>query len=314
MPAQFRDYYESLGVEKSASQDEIRSAFRRLARKHHPDVAKDKKASEEKFKEINEAYEVLSDPEKRKKYDEYGRNWEHAGAGGFPGGGMPHTGGQGPFGGGGADFEFSGTGFSDFFEHLFGARQGRGYRREAQDFGFAAGPQRGQDIEADLLVTLEEAFSGSTRQISLRSRDGGVKTYTIKIPKGVREGQRIRLAGLGEQGGGGGTAGDVYLRVKFQKHPDFRVEGSSIYHSHEIAAHRAVLGCTTEVHTLEGRVRLKIPAGSQAGQMFRLPGKGLPEKEGGRGDFFVVLEPQLPKILSAEERELWEKIAALHEH
>lgn len=312
MPAKFRDYYETLGVPKTATQEEIRSAFRRLARMHHPDVAKDKKAAEEKFKEINEAYEVLSDPEKRKKYDEYGRYWEQAGASGFPGGFSGSSGQKGwqPFEN--IEFEFGGTGFSDFFEHLFGARQGRGYRRESQDFGFAAGPQRGQDIEADLMVTLEEALHGSTRQITLRGSDGSTQTYTVKLPKGVREGQRIRLAGLGGKGRGGGEAGDVYLRVKFQKHPDFRVEGSSVYHSLEIPAHRAVLGCTVEVPTLDGRVRLKIPPGSQTGQIFRIPSKGLPEKGGGRGDFFVTLEPQLPKSISPAERELWEKIAALH--
>jgi curved DNA-binding protein len=323
MPATFRDYYETLGLPKTATHEEIRTAFRKLARQYHPDVAKDKKAAEEKFKEINEAYEVLSDPEKRKKYDAYGRHWQHAGAGaaggGFPGGasgrsGFPDGGWQGGFATeDGVEFEFGGTGFSDFFEQLFGARAGRAYSRGG-GFGFDAGPQRGADIEADILVTIEEALHGSTRQISFRRSDSGKKeTYTVKIPKGVREGQRIRLAGVGGSGSGGGAAGDLFLRVKLQKHPDFRVEGGDIYHDLELPAYRMVLGCEVEVPTLDGRARLKIPAGSQSGRRFRLAGKGLPVKGGGRGDFYVVLDPQLPKEMKPGERQLWEQLAALHE-
>jgi curved DNA-binding protein len=303
-------------VPKTATHEEIRSAFRKLARQYHPDVAKDKKAAEEKFKEVNEAYEVLGDEEKRKKYDAYGENWQHAAEGGARRGeaqGFP--GGVGGFSGGeGVEFEFGGTGFSDFFEQLFGSRQGRAYSRGAGGFGFDAGPARGQDVEADIMVTLEEALHGSMRQISFRRADSGqTETYTVKVPRGVREGQRIRLAGVGGKGSAGGPPGDLFLRVKLQKHPDFRVEGSNLFHDLEIPAYQAVLGAEVTVPTLEGRARLKLPPGSQAGQRFRLAGKGMPEKSGERGDLYVVLTPTLPRKVSPEERALWEKLARFHQ-
>jgi len=306
MAATFRDYYETLGLAKSASADEIKSAFRKLARKHHPDLAKDKKAAEEKFKEINEAYEVLSDPEKRKKYDEYGSNWQHAGNGfqGAPGGGSGY--GSGGFGGGsagGTDFHFGGTGYSDFFEQFFGTRRGRGFGGGA---GFEETPQRGRDVEADILVTLDEALNGATRQISFRKGNApDVQTYTVRVPKGVREGQRIRLAGQGESGG------DLYLRVKMQQHPDYRFEGADILHDVEVPAWRAVLGGELTIPTPDGKAKLKIPAGTQSGRKFRIPGRGLPEKGGGRGDFYAVMEIEVPETLTPEQRELWEKLAAL---
>jgi curved DNA-binding protein len=306
MAASFRDYYETLGVSKTASADDIKSAFRKLARKHHPDLAKDKKAAEEKFKEINEAYEVLSDPEKRKKYDEYGSNWQHSGNGfqGAPGGGSGY--GSGGFGGGsagGSDFHFGGTGYSDFFEQFFGTRRGRGFGGGA---GFEEAPQRGRDVEADILVTLEEALDGATRQISFRKGNSSeVQTYTVRVPKGVREGQRIRLAGQGESGG------DLYLRVKMQQHPDYRFEGADILHDVEVPAWRAVLGGELTIPTPDGKAKLKIPAGTQSGRKFRIPGRGLPEKGGGRGDFYAVVEIGVPESLTPEQCDLWEKLAAL---
>lgn len=322
MPANFRDYYETLGLKKDASHEEVRTAFRKLARKYHPDVAKDKKAAEEKFKEINEAYEVLSDPEKRKKYDAYGQHWEQvgagAGAGAAPGsaaggGWHEYSGGfGGASAGDGVEFEFGGTGFSDFFEQLFGARRGQAYSRGG-GFGFDAGPQRGRDIEADIMVTIEEALHGSSRQISFRRSDTGkTATYTVKVPKGVREGQRIRLAGVGGSGTGGGAAGDLFLRVKLQKHPDFRVEGADLFHDLEIPAYDAVLGCEVRIPTLDGPAKLKIPPGTQAGKRFRLSGKGMPQAGGTRGDLYVVVEPQLPSNPSPEEKQLWEQIAKFH--
>src|SRR5438046_5967702 len=225
MPVQFRDYYETLGVPKTATEDEIRSAFRKLARKYHPDVAKDKKAAEEKFKQINEAYEVLSDPEKRKKYDQLGADWNQPGGfqpppqwGGQPGGEFYQWGGDG----GGVQFEFGGTGFSDFFEAFFGGGRGRSAfggtgRRQAT-------AERGADVEADIMVTLEAAVHGSTRHVSPR-RAGShkVENYQVKIPRGVHEGQRIRLRGQGEAGVRGGKSGDLFLRVRLARHPDFSV-------------------------------------------------------------------------------------------
>jgi len=312
MAAQFRDYYETLGVSKSASSDEIKSSFRKLARKHHPDLAKDKKAAEEKFKEINEAYEVLSDPEKRKKYDEYGVNWQHAGngfggaaAGGGAAGGY---GGGSPFGGG-SEFHFGGTGYSDFFEQFFGTRRGRGYGGGAD---FEETPQRGRDVEADILVTLDEVLNGATRQISFRKGNSpDVQTYTVKIPKGVREGQRIRLAGQGGSGGARGEAGDLYLRVKLQQHPDYHFEGSDIYHEADVPAWQAVLGGELTISTPDGRAKIKLPAGTQNGRKFRISGRGLPEKGGTRGDFYAVVEISIPESVTPEQKELWEKLSAL---
>src|SRR5438874_11271869 len=261
MAVQFRDYYETLGVSKTASEDEIRSAFRKLARKYHPDVAKDKKVAEEKFKEINEAYEVLSDPEKRKKYDQLGADWNQPGGGFQP---PPQWGGHEPGGGriyqwgggdGGEEFEFVGTGFTYFFEAFFGSGRGR------SAFGGFGGRQatadRGADVAADIMVTLEEALHGSTRTVSLRRAGSNkVENYQVKIPRGVHEGQRIRLRGQGEAGTRGGKSGDLFLRVRLARHPDFSVEGSDLVHELKMEPWQAVLGTELLVPTLEGNVRL----------------------------------------------------------
>ena len=315
MAVQFRDYYETLGVSKTANEDEIRSAFRKLARKYHPDVAKDKKTAEEKFKQINEAYEVLSDPEKRRKYDQLGENWNQPGGfqpppqwgAGQPGGGFHRGSGEN----GGVEFEFGGTGFSDFFEAFFGGGRGRsafgGFgQRETMS-------ERGSDVEADIMVTLEEALHGSTRQVSLR-RAGSKKTetYQVRIPRGVREGQRIRLAGQGEASERGGKSGDLFLRVRLARHPDFSVEGSDLVHEVKIAPWQAVLGDQLIVPTLEGNARLKLPSGTQGGQRFRLRERGLPGVSGQRGDLYVVVQIALPKKLTEREREIWEQLARLH--
>src|ERR1700682_1902555 len=321
MAVQFRDYYETLGVSKTATDDEIRSAFRKLARKYHPDVAKDKKAAEEKFKQINEAYEVLSDPEKRKKYDQLGANWNQPGGfqpppewgaqQGQPGGGFYRYGGGGD---GGVEFEFNGTGFSDFFEQFFGGGRGhsafgggggRGFSREAGSAG-------GSDVEADIMVPLEEALHGAKRAISVRRAGSNkVETYQVKIPRGVHEGQRIRLAGQGEAGADGGKSGDLFLRVRLARHPDFTVEGSDLIHELKIAPWQAVLGSELQVPTLEGSARLKLPAGTQAGQRFRLRGHGLPTASGTRGDLFVLPQIQVPKKLTEREREIWQQLAEI---
>ena len=309
MPVQYKDYYATLGVSKSATHDEIRKAFRKLARQYHPDVAKDKKGAETKFKEINEAYEVLGDEDKRQKYDTLGADWERGGAqqsrpgwarGGQAGGGDPFAGGA----------SFGGTGFSDFFEQFFGGS--RAGRRPPGGFGgFPMEPERGSDIEADLLVTIEEALHGAKKTITFR-RDASAKpeTYVLTIPKGVHEGKKIRLAGKGEGAGGPAPAGDLYLRVRFERHPDWRVEGSDLVYDLELPVARAVLGTEMEVPTPDGSVRLKIPAGSQPGRKFRLKGRGLPHGAG-RGDFFVKLEVEIPAAVAGEERELWEKLAEL---
>ncbi len=306
---QYKDYYATLGVPKGATKDDIRKAFRKLARQYHPDVAKDKKTAEAKFKEINEAYEVLSDEGKRQKYDTLGADWDRqppprpGGAGRRPGGD--------PFGGGG--FSFGGTGFSDFFEQFFGGGQGAAGRRGGGFGGFpgTAEEPRGSDIEADLLVSIEEALHGAKKVISFR-RDGqsAVQTFEVRIPKGVREGQKIRLAGQGG-GAGGHGAGDLFLCVRFERHPDYEVDGSDLVYELDVPVARVVLGTEVEVPTPDGSVRLKIPAGSQPGRKFRLKARGLPTKAGERGDFYVKLEVTIPAVVTGEERELWEKLAGL---
>jgi len=304
---QYKDYYATLGVAKTATHDEIRKAFRKLARVHHPDVAKDKKTAEAKFKEINEAYEVLGDEEKRQKYDTLGADWERGGPR------QPSPGGSGRGGGmpGGEEFSFGGTGFSDFFEQFFGGA-GRPAGRGGGGFGFPQEEAGGGDVEADLLVTIEEALHGSKKKISLRrSGSSKVETYEVRIPKGVREGQRIRLAGQGEAAGGRRPAGDLYLRVRFEQHPDYRVEGSDLRAEIELPVAKLVLGCEAHVPTPEGAVRLKIPEGTQPGRKFRLKGRGMPSSATARGDLYVQVETVLPTTLTAEERTHWEALARL---
>lgn len=307
---QYKDYYATLGVSKSATPDELRKAFRKLARQYHPDVAKDKKTAETKFKEINEAYEVLSDPDKRQKYDTLGADWDKVGQQPPPGwGGAGRRGGGVDPGG----FSFGGTGFSDFFEQFFGGSR-RGAGGMAGGFpGFPGAAEQGRksDIEADLLVTLEEALHGAKKAISFRRDDmSKVQTFEVRIPKGVREGQKIRLAGQGE-GVGAHGAGDLYLRVRFERHPDYEAEGADLIYELDLPAARAVLGAEVEVPTLDGPVRLKIPAGTQPGRKFRLKGRGMFASATARGDFYVRPEIVLPAELTAQERAHWEALAAL---
>jgi curved DNA-binding protein len=308
MPVQYKDYYESLGVPRTATADEMKKAFRKLARQHHPDVAKDKKKSEEKFKEINEAYEVLSDPDKRKKYDELGANWKSGAEFRPPPGYGRAPGGQTFRGGrpGTQEFEFDGTGFSDFFEQIFGgARRGAGggFGRSGavteEDFV----SERGRDVEGDIMVTLEEAARGSVRSVTVRHGSRN-ETHQVKIPAGVTEGQRLRIAGRGEHGSGGGAAGDLYLRVRLAKHPDFEVEDHNLIYEAELAPWEAALGAEISVPTLTGRVNIKIPAGTQSGQKLRVRGRGLPPS----GDLMVVTIIVVPAKISDTEKKVWEQL------
>jgi curved DNA-binding protein len=341
MPVKYKDYYQTLGLSRGASEADIKKAFRKLAREHHPDVAKNKKQAEEKFKEINEAYEVLSDPAKRKRYDELGPNWQ-SGAEfrpppGWEGFGRGRgSGGRSP-GGAEYEFQFGGTGFSDFFEQFFGSRGGRGTAGFGRSGGFGeetVGTERGQDIEGDIMVTLEEATRGSVRSVSVRraapcQECGGTgqrgrrvcpacggtgqvaknETYQVKIPAGVTEGQRLRLAGRGEAGIGGGAAGDLYLRVRLARHPDFEVEGHNLIYEAEVAPWEAVLGANISVPTLSGHVSIKVPSGTQNGQKMRVRGRGLPQRGGENGDLIVETRVEVPKRVTEAERKLWEQLA-----
>lgn len=309
MSVVFKDYYATLGVPRDAGDDVLKKAFRKLARQYHPDVAADKKAAEEKFKEINEAYEVLSDPEKRRKYDQLGAGWSEAGAG-FP---PPHHGGMG----GAREFHFGGTGFSDFFEQYFSGGTSFGFPG-GDGGGFAtrgaSDSMRGGDIEGDILVTLHEAMHGTVRPVSLQTvnrRTGRMETraFQVRIPPGAADGSRIRVPGHGEPGHGGGPDGDLFLRVRHAAHPDFSSRGSDIYHELDIAPWEAVLGADVAVPTLEGTLKLRIPAGAENGQKLRVKGRGLPKgRTGGRGDYYVVLHVVLPSSLHPNERALWEKL------
>jgi curved DNA-binding protein len=340
MAVQFKDYYEVLGVPRSASADDIKKAFRKLARQYHPDVAKTKKGAEEKFKEVNEAYEVLSDPEKRKKYDELGANWKQGAEfrppPGWQGGSRPGRGFPGGQPGGGVEFEFGGTtGFSDFFEQLFGSRT-----RGGSPFGGRGGfaeeetAERGRDVEGDLMVTLEEAMRGSVRSVQLRravtcdncggtgEKNGRVcpvcggsgqvsktETYQVKIPPGVTAGQRLRVAGRGEAGTHGGAAGDLFLRVHLARHPDFEVDEHNLIYEAEIAPWEAVLGANISVPTLDAKVNIKIPPGTQNGQKLRVRGRGLPQRTGPAGDLIVVARIEVPDKINEQERKLWTQLA-----
>jgi curved DNA-binding protein len=319
MPIEFKDYYKTLGVSRTASQDDIKKAFRKLARQFHPDVAKDKKTAEEKFKEINEAYEVLSDPQKRAKYDDLGpdgaRATEFARAQG-----RSWRSDRGPAGDENVEFHFDGTGFSDFFEQFFG--RGRQFDG-TNDFGTSGRrPQagfsaRGSDFESDILVTLEEAVAGSERTISLQRTDrrtGQTRTQTlkVKIPPGVHEGQAIRVAGMGEDGIGEGGAGDLFLRVRFAAHPDFRVHGSDLYYGLDLAPWEAVLGTRVIVPTLKDPVALRIPAGTSNGRQLRVRGRGLPIGRSAKsGDLYVEVNIALPEKVTDEQRKLWEELARI---
>ncbi len=296
---EYKNYYEVLGVVKTATPEEIRSVFRKKAREYHPDVAKDKVKGAEKFKELNEAYEVLSDPAKRAKYDQMGRE--------VPGGGYDWAGGvpRGQAGPGMEEVHFGGTGFSDFFESMFGGMGGVEGMRAAGGRRMA---RRGADVEGDLMVTLEEAMQGSSREVTLQRGGGRVETYRVKVPAGVREGQRIRLAGRGQEGASGGEAGDLYLRVRLARHPDLRVEGEDLVTDLEMAPWEMVGGATVPVKTLEGTVMLKVPAGSLAGQKLRLRGQGLRREDGSRGDLYAILEVVVPGAVGAEEKKLWEEL------
>ncbi len=308
----YKDYYETLGVPRTATQDEIKQAYRKLARKYHPDVSKVADA-EARFKEINEANEVLKDAEKRTAYDQMGSNWK-AGQEFKPppnwDQGFEFRGGAGsPFGSGSGGESFDA---SDFFESLFGRRSGMG--------GASAGPRRrasiqGEDHHAKVLIDIEDSYRGAERQVTLRApvegADGRVtlneRTLDVHIPKGIRPGQHLRLAGQGAAGIGGAKAGDLYLEIEFGPHPFYRVDGGDVYVDLPLAPWEAALGASVDVPTPEGTLQLTVPQGSTAGRKLRLKGRGLPGKT--PGDLYAVLQIVPPKADSDAARAAYENLA-----
>jgi len=287
MPVAFRDYYETLGVPRGATSEEIRSAYRKLARRYHPDINKDEDA-EERFKEVGEAYEVLSDPEKRERYDRLGANWRQgddvSGAPGFDGfeGARPD----------GVRFEFGDGAFSDFFESLFGSARTGDIR------------MRGADQEAVVDLSLEEAAAGGPLRVSLA--DG--RSFTVNVPAGVRDGQRIRVAGRGGEGIGGGSTGDLFLRVHLRPHRVFRVDGRDLHVDVPVTPWDAALGTTLQVPTLTGSAKVRLPAGSSSGRRLRLRGKGMPGRRSRHGDLYARVQIMVPDKLDERERKLFEEL------
>jgi curved DNA-binding protein len=304
MAVKFQDYYEILGVPRSATEDDIKKAFRKLARTYHPDVNPNDKSSEEKFKQINEAYEVLSDPEKRKKYDRFGEHWKTGQEFTPPPGWEQQPGQQGP------GFKYTTTGgdfggdFSEFFEQFFGT-SGPGFntRTRSRRPGFTT---RGNDVEAELPVTIEEAFHGGEKQFSIRRGDGQTKTYKVKIPPQSWAGKQIKLAGQGESGAQ--SPGDLILTLAYHPHHSYDIDGFNLYQEIGTAPWEAALGAKVPFNTLDGEVRLTIPAGAESGLKLRLTGRGLYRPDGSRGDLYAVVDIRTPTTLSPEERELWEKL------
>ena len=315
MPVEYKDYYKTLGVPKNATTEDVKKAYRKLARKYHPDVNKSAGA-EKSFKEINEANEVLSDPEKRKRYDTIGPEWEQfsrgagarpSGAGGFQ---YVYTGqpGENPFGDAG--------GFSDFFRTLFG-QAGNGGFGDADDLFTRARPRSrtrarpGEDVEGEVEVTLPEAYRGTEQVIQISRENGGPpRRLTVKIPPGVRDGQRIRLAAQGSPGENGGPPGDAYLRVRVKPHPFFTRDGDDLRVELPVALHEAMLGGEVTVPTLKGRVSLRIPPETQNGRTIRLAGQGMPRPGGGHGDLYATVKVVMPTKLNEKERELAREIAS----
>jgi curved DNA-binding protein len=327
----FKDYYSTLGVAKTATEKEIKQSYRKLARKHHPDVNPGDKAAESKFKEINEAYEVLGDPTKRKKYDELGANWrmyEQAGAGGaspggFPGGWNVDFGGGGPGAAGASSGGFrtmtademremfgDADPFSDFFHTFFGGARGETGSRAR---GGRSRARQGRDVEQEIELGLEDAYHGAMRRLSI-SHDGHARTVDVRIPAGVGEGSRVRIAGEGEPGSGGAQSGDLYLRIRMAPHPSFERKGRDLYTHVPVPLTTAVLGGEVDVRTLGGKsLRLRIPPMTQNGQVFRLKGHGMPAvgKTEEHGDLYATADVQLPRQLTPEQRKHFEELQKL---
>ncbi|MFN2568506.1 MAG: DnaJ C-terminal domain-containing protein [Candidatus Dormibacteria bacterium] len=323
MATTFKDYYETLGVKRDAGEKEIKAAFRRLARKHHPDVNAGDPTAVERFKEINEAHEVLGDPEKRRRYDQLGPQWEQYEQwerAGKPGGGSAFTGAP-PFGGGSAGqveyhtvssdeleslFGSAESPFSDFFHTVFGRGAAAGPRRGQRR---AVAPRRGGDVEGEVTISLAEAYSGADRTVELTG-ESGLRRVQVHIPAGIAEGARVRAAGQGGSGRAGGTAGDLLIRVRVAPDPRFVRDGQDLRTSIPVPLATALLGGTVDVITPPGRrIELRIPPETQNGAKFRLRGLGMPHVRGsGRGDLYAEVDVRLPLPLSEAARTAAEQL------
>jgi len=305
----FVDYYKTLGVAKNASADDIKKAYRKLARKFHPDVNPNDKEAHKKFQQINEAHEVLSDPEKRKKYDQYGENWKHAdqyeqarqqqqqaggGFGGFGGGGF------GNFGGGEYTYSDGGDegGFSDFFESLFGGSRGR--RSQSK--------YRGQDYNAELQLSLTDAYTTHKQTLTING-----KNVRITIPAGVENGQQIKLKGYGSPGANGGPNGDLFITFVITNNTGFKREGNDLFKTEDLDLYTALLGGEKTIDTMKGKIKLKVNPETQNGTKVRLKGKGFPvyKKEGEFGDLYITWDVKLPTNLTQKQKDLFTELSKL---
>ncbi len=303
---EYKDYYKVLGVGKNATQDEIKKAYRKLARKYHPDANPDNPKAEEKFKEIGEAYEVLKDPEKRKRYDQLGSNWKQYANAGRPGGGRRAY--SRDFSGAGFNFEdLGGGGFSDFFEMFFG----RGAKDSGfSNFGSQFGGQRqktrrqnikGQDLQSSITITLREAYFGTQRSLRLQ-KGGKTRNVNVKIPKGIKDGGKIRVAGEGNPSQAGGQSGDLYLVVNIADHPFFTRKGDDLYCEIPVTIKEALYGGKIDIPTFGGKVMAKLPSRTQGGKTLRLKGKGMPRiKRKGTGDLYAKIRIMLPENLTKQQ-------------
>ncbi|MCZ7603919.1 MAG: DnaJ C-terminal domain-containing protein [Melioribacteraceae bacterium] len=297
----FKDYYKILGVDKNASQDDIKKAYRKLALKYHPDRNPDNKVAEEKFKEVTEAHEVLSDPEKRKKYDTLGSNWKQYERAGFNQGN--------PFAGfgnqGGRSYQFHGDfedvfknlgGFSDFFTNFFGGSFDSSFDQRSRQ---RTSSHKGADVTAELPISLYDAFNGSEKQIIVNG-----KKIKIKIPKGTHDGKKLRLRGQGQNGNFGSQSGDLYITLKIQEDEIYERDGDDLYQNINVDIKTAILGGEKTITTIDGKkINIKIKEGSDSGKLLRVPGHGMINSSGDRGDLYIRLNISVPKNLSKSEKE-----------
>jgi len=312
----YKDYYDILGIKRDASESEIQKAFRKVARKFHPDVNKDDPKAEDRFKEANEAHEVLKDEKKRKLYDQYGSAWKAISEGRQPPPGTERF--RNDYGGGGQGVDPNDL--SSLFEQFFAGQQaGNPFGGQGNPFGGGGGfggrprrgPKRGGDAESVIHLGIQEGYTGGGRELGISTEGQETARVTLKVPAGVRDGQKIRLSGRGSPGAMGGPAGDLFLEVKLVADERFAFEGNDVVTVLKITPPEAVLGTKAEVHTLDGEVQLKVPAGSSTGRKIRLKERGYPQAAGPRSDLYVAIEIVVPSEPNDEERKLYEELAKI---